>query len=75
VSVIGIIPGLTGPGEVLVIVVVILVLFFGAKKLPEIARSMGKSVNEFKKGREESGKAEAAEAPAEEKDSDEPGAA
>ncbi len=27
----------------------ILLLLFGAKKLPEIARSMGESINEFKK--------------------------
>ena len=35
------------------IVVVILVLLFGAKRLPELARSLGKSMNEFKKGRQE----------------------
>ncbi len=33
-----------------VIVLVILVLLFGAKKLPELARSVGKSTSEFKKG-------------------------
>ena len=33
--------------EIVVILILILVLF-GAKKLPEIARSLGKSVNEFK---------------------------
>lgn len=41
-----------GLSEVLVIVVV-LILLFGAKKLPELARSIGKSLGEFKKGREE----------------------
>ncbi len=40
-----------GP-EVLVIVLV-LVLLFGANKIPEIARATGESIGEFKKGREE----------------------
>jgi sec-independent protein translocase protein TatA len=31
-------------------ILIIVVLLFGAKKLPELARSMGSSVNEFKKG-------------------------
>ncbi len=35
--------------EILVIVIVVLLLF-GAKKIPELARSLGKSLNEFKKG-------------------------
>jgi sec-independent protein translocase protein TatA len=34
----------------LVIILVILLLLFGAKKLPEMARSIGKSTKEFKKG-------------------------
>ncbi len=38
----------------LLIILVVLLLLFGAKKLPELARSIGKSINEFKKGREES---------------------
>lgn len=41
-----------GPTE-LIIVVAVIVLLFGAKKLPEIARSMGKAKGEFKKGIEE----------------------
>ncbi len=40
------IPGITELWPVLVIVVVL----FGAKKLPELARAMGSSVNQFKKG-------------------------
>ena len=35
--------------EVLVILLLALLLF-GAKRLPEIAKSLGKSVQEFKKG-------------------------
>ena len=40
---------LPGPPE-LIWIFVIVVLFFGAKKLPELARSMGSSVTQFKKG-------------------------
>jgi sec-independent protein translocase protein TatA len=32
------------------VVIGIIVLLFGAKKLPELARSMGKASNEFKQG-------------------------
>ena len=39
--------GLGGP-ELLVILAV-LILLFGAKKLPELAKGLGKSINEFKK--------------------------
>jgi sec-independent protein translocase protein TatA len=37
-----------GSGEILVIMVVILILF-GGKKLPEFAQSLGKGIREFKK--------------------------
>jgi len=37
-----------GMGELLVILFIILLLF-GAKKLPEIARALGESLKEFKK--------------------------
>lgn len=36
-----------GPWE-LIILVVVLLLVFGAKRLPEIGRSMGKGMREFK---------------------------
>jgi len=38
-----------GTGELILILCVVL-LFFGGKKLPELARSLGKGINEFKKG-------------------------
>lgn len=37
-----------GSGEILVVLVVILILF-GGKKLPEFAQSLGKGIREFKK--------------------------
>lgn len=41
-----------GPQEVLLVFLIILLLF-GASKLPELARSLGKAKGEFKKGMEE----------------------
>lgn len=41
-----------GMGE-LVIILFIVLLLFGAKKLPELARSLGKALNEFKKGKDD----------------------
>ncbi|MBI1736313.1 MAG: twin-arginine translocase TatA/TatE family subunit [Candidatus Rokubacteria bacterium] len=38
-----------GYQELLIILVIVLVLF-GANRLPELARSLGSSVKEFKKG-------------------------
>jgi sec-independent protein translocase protein TatA len=38
-----------GFGELLMILVVVLVLF-GAKKIPELAKGLGKGISEFKKG-------------------------
>jgi sec-independent protein translocase protein TatA len=38
-----------GGGELLIVAAVVMLLF-GAKKLPEFARSLGKAKGEFKKG-------------------------
>ena len=40
------------------IVLLIVLLIFGARKLPELARSLGASAKEFRKGIEESSKDE-----------------
>jgi sec-independent protein translocase protein TatA len=44
-----------GAPEIIIILAVFLLLF-GAKKLPELARSLGRSSTEFKKGIKEGGK-------------------
>ena len=48
---IALIPGLgtVGPTE-LIIVLSIVLLLFGAKKIPELARGLGSGVREFKRG-------------------------
>jgi sec-independent protein translocase protein TatA len=48
-------------GQEWLIVLLIVVLIFGARKLPELARSLGASAKEFRKGIEEGGKEAAAE--------------
>ncbi len=41
--------GTPGPTEIIVILGV-LVLLFGGKKIPELARGMGRGITEFKRG-------------------------
>ena len=41
-----------GPGELLIILL-ILVLVFGAKRLPELGQSVGKTIKGFRKGMDE----------------------
>lgn len=38
-----------GTGEIIIILIVVLLLF-GAKRIPELARSMGRGVRSFKEG-------------------------
>ena len=52
-NMIALIPGMSGFPEILVIVFVVLLLF-GSKRIPELFRSLGKSLNEFKRGQMES---------------------
>jgi len=40
-------------GQELLIILVVVLLLFGARKLPELARSLGASAKEFRKGIEE----------------------
>ena len=49
------VPAFVGvPGGIeMVVILAIAVLLFGANKLPELARSSGQAMGEFKKGREE----------------------
>jgi sec-independent protein translocase protein TatA len=44
-------PNIGGP-EIIIIFIIVLLLF-GAKKIPELARGLGKSMGEFKKARTE----------------------
>lgn len=50
------------PGELILLILLILLLF-GAKRIPDLARSLGRSIGEFKKGRAE-GEQEARDATA-----------
>ena len=60
-----------GPWQLVICVVVAFVLLGGAKKIPELAKSLGKAKSEFKKGLAE-GEKEAAEAEKEQSAAEEP---
>jgi sec-independent protein translocase protein TatA len=50
------IPGLPQVGGVeMLILIAIVLLFFGAKRVPELGRSLGKGLQEFRKGKTEAG--------------------
>jgi sec-independent protein translocase protein TatA len=43
---------LTGPTELWIVLAIVIVIF-GARKLPELARAMGSSITQFKRGLKE----------------------
>jgi len=51
-------------GQELLIILVIVLLIFGAKKLPDLARSLGSSAKEFRKGIDEGAAEDTADAEA-----------
>lgn len=69
VTVFAIVPG---PTE-LWVVLALLLIFFGAKKLPELARSMGSSVTQFKKGLRDDGPSQLESGEKEKKDKESEG--
>jgi sec-independent protein translocase protein TatA len=42
-----------GPPELIIIGIIAIAVIFGAKKIPEIARNVGRSSSEFKRGMRE----------------------
>ncbi len=42
-------------GPELIVIVAVIILLFGARKLPELARSLGASAKEFRKGLDDGG--------------------
>ena len=60
--------GSIGPQEILIVLIIALIVL-GPKKLPEMARSLGKGVKEFKEGINDD---DTVDVSAEEEDADEP---
>ncbi len=50
-NLIALLPNLGGPD--LIIILLIILVLFGAKKLPELARGMGSAIKEFQKAKDE----------------------
>jgi sec-independent protein translocase protein TatA len=68
-----VIPGLPQIGATeLIILLTIILLFFGAKRMPELARSLGKGTREFRRGVSEEADAqrEQSELPEDERSAD-----
>jgi sec-independent protein translocase protein TatA len=42
-----------GIGEILIIILVLVMLFFGTKEIPKLVRTLGRAKGEFKKGKME----------------------
>jgi sec-independent protein translocase protein TatA len=46
--------GLLDPGpELIILIFIVVILLFGAKKIPELAKGIGRAVGEFKRGKME----------------------
>ena len=60
-----------GPWQLVICLVIAFVLFGGAKKIPDLAKALGKAKSEFKKGLAE-GEKEESELEKDEKKADEP---
>ena len=52
-----------GPPELIIIGIIAIAVIFGAKKIPEIARNVGRSSGEFKKGLKEGDEMQASTPP------------
>jgi sec-independent protein translocase protein TatA len=60
-----------GGAEILILLVIVL-LFFGAKRIPELARSLGRGTREFREGISGAGEDEVEARDREEKDREKP---
>ncbi|MCG3155841.1 MAG: Sec-independent protein translocase protein TatA [bacterium] len=60
-----------GPQELIVILIIVLVLF-GAKKLPELARGLGQGIREFKKAASSSDEQDKIEPPKQQSQANQP---